>query len=70
MKTYGGVSVLTHVFLTSAFVGSEWSTSRPGHFTPRERAPGTRWKEAWVGLRTDLDDVKRRKFLILPGLEL
>jgi len=23
--------------------GGEWSASRPGHFIPRERAPGTHW---------------------------
>jgi len=28
--------------LTSALDGGEWSASRPGRFTPRERAPGTR----------------------------
>jgi hypothetical protein len=34
MKTYGGVDVQTHVFLTSALVGGEWSASRPGRVTP------------------------------------
>jgi hypothetical protein len=34
MKKYGGVDVHTHVFLTSALVGDEWSPSRPGRFTP------------------------------------
>jgi len=29
--------------LTSALDGNEWSDSRPGRFTPRERAPGTHW---------------------------
>jgi hypothetical protein len=29
--------------LTSALDGGEWSASRPGRFTPRERALGTRW---------------------------
>jgi hypothetical protein len=29
--------------LTSALDGGEWSASRPGRFTPRERAPGTHW---------------------------
>jgi hypothetical protein len=29
--------------LTSALDGSEWSASRPGRFTPTERAPGTHW---------------------------
>jgi hypothetical protein len=39
------------VFLTSALVGGEWSTSRPGRFTPGERAPGTHWIGGWVDLR-------------------
>jgi hypothetical protein len=34
MKAYGGVDVYIHIFLTSALVGGEWSTSRPGRFTP------------------------------------
>jgi hypothetical protein len=38
MKAYGGMEVLLHEFLTSALDGGEWLTSRPGHFTPRERA--------------------------------
>jgi hypothetical protein len=29
--------------LTSALDGSEWSVSRLGRFTPRERAPATHW---------------------------
>jgi hypothetical protein len=39
MNTYGGVDVQIHVFLTSTLVGGEWSASRPGSFTPGERAP-------------------------------
>jgi hypothetical protein len=35
-----------HVFLTSALNGSEWSASRPGRFTSRERAPATHWQWA------------------------
>jgi len=31
-------------FLTSALDGDEWSTSRSGRFTPKERAPGNNWK--------------------------
>jgi hypothetical protein len=38
MKAYGGVNAQIHVFLTSELVG-EWSASRPGSFTPGERAP-------------------------------
>jgi hypothetical protein len=41
MMTYGGVDVQTHVFLTSALAGDEWSSSRPARFTP-----GTHWIEA------------------------
>jgi hypothetical protein len=39
MKEYGGMDVETHVFLTSALDGGEWSTSRPGLFIPGEGAP-------------------------------
>jgi hypothetical protein len=52
MKAYGGIDV----FLTSALVGGEWSTSRPGRFIPGERAPEP---IGWVGPRTGLDEVKR-----------
>jgi hypothetical protein len=67
MKAYGGVDVYIHIFLTSALVGGEWSTSRPCYFTPGEIA---RWIGGWVDLRAGLDDLEKRKFLILPGLEL
>jgi hypothetical protein len=70
MKAYGGVDVQIHVFLTSALVGDERSASHPCHFTPGERVPGTHWIGGWVGPRASLDDVEKRKFLTLPGLEL
>jgi hypothetical protein len=41
MKTYGGVDVQTHVFLTSALVGDDWSAHLIG---------------GWVGPTSDLDD--------------
>jgi hypothetical protein len=46
--------------LTSVLDGGEWSSSCPGHFTPRERAPGTHWIGGWVGPRAILDAVKRK----------
>jgi hypothetical protein len=49
MKTYWGLD------------GDEWSASRPGRFTPRERSPGTRWIGGWVGPRAVLDAVVKRK---------
>jgi hypothetical protein len=63
MKTYGGVDVEIHVFLTSALVGGEWSASRPGRFTP-----GTHWIGGWVGPRTGLD-VEMRKFLMVASVK-
>jgi len=54
MKGYWGVEVL---LLTSALDGGEWSASCPGHFTSRERDPGTHWIGVWVGTRTILDVV-------------
>jgi hypothetical protein len=70
MKAYGEVEVTIDVLLTSALVGGEWSASRPCRFTPGERTLGTHWIGGWVGPRAGLDDVVKRKFLTLPGLEL
>jgi hypothetical protein len=47
--------------LTSALDGSEWSASRPGRFTPRERAPDTHWTGGWLGPRAVLAAVVKRK---------
>jgi len=46
--------------LTSALDGGECSISRPGRFTPRERAPGSRWIGVWVGPKAGLDTPMRR----------
>jgi hypothetical protein len=34
MKAYEQVDVYTHIILTLAIVGGEWSASRPCRFTP------------------------------------
>jgi hypothetical protein len=47
--------------LTSALDGDEWSASRPGRFTPKERAPGTHWIGGWVGPGAVIDAVVKRK---------
>jgi hypothetical protein len=67
MKAYCGVEVQHHWFFD---LRGEWPASRLGRFTPRERAPGTHWIEAWVGLRAGLDAVgKKKNSLLLPGIE-
>jgi len=43
MKAYWGSGGITTHSLTSALDGAEWSASRPGRLTPREKAPGTHW---------------------------
>jgi hypothetical protein len=70
MKTYGGVDVYIHIFLTSALIRGEWSASRPGRLTPGKRTPSTHWIGGWVDHRASLDDMKKRKFLTLLGLKL
>jgi hypothetical protein len=47
--------------LTSALDGGEWSASRPGRFTSSERSPGTYWIGCWLGPRTVLNAVVKRK---------
>jgi hypothetical protein len=42
----------------------------PGRFTPGERALGTNWIGGRVDPRAGLNDVEKKKFLTLPGLEL
>jgi hypothetical protein len=59
MKAYGGVDVYSHVFLTSAVVGGEWSASRLCRFTPGVRAPGAHWVGGWVDPRDSLDDLEK-----------
>jgi hypothetical protein len=55
MKAYGGMDVQIHIFVTSALAGKVLRY-------PLDRR--------LVGPRVSLDDVEKRKFLNLPGLEL
>jgi hypothetical protein len=70
MTAYGGMDVYIHIFLTSALARGEWSASRTCRYTLGEKSPGTHWIGGWVDPRASLDDVEKRKFLTLPGLEL
>jgi hypothetical protein len=62
---YGGMDVQTHVFLTSALVGGEWSALRPISFTP-----DTHWLGGWLGPQVHLDNMEKWKFMTLPELKL
>jgi hypothetical protein len=63
------VDVSINVFLTSALDRVSGQFHSPAALPP-EKAPGTHWIGCWVGPRASVDDVEKRKFLILPGLEL
>jgi hypothetical protein len=51
-------------YVTSALDGGERSASHPCRFTTREKAPGTHWIGGWMGPRTVLDTVVKRKISI------
>jgi hypothetical protein len=61
---YALKEVWLHSFLSSALDGGEWSSSRPGRFTP-----GTHCVGDWVASRATLNAVRKRKILHLPGIE-
>jgi hypothetical protein len=42
----------------------------PAALPPRIKPPGTHWLGGWVGPSASLEDVEKRHFLTLPGLEL
>jgi hypothetical protein len=61
MKTYWRSGGIARRNLISALDGDEWSVSRPGRFTPRERSPDTHWIGGWMSPRAGLDAVETRK---------
>jgi hypothetical protein len=58
LKSYGGVDVEIHVFLTSALVGGEGSASRPNRVTALERVPCSHRIGGWMGFEVGLDDME------------
>jgi hypothetical protein len=66
------VNFLTEHHAIKAYWGSggnrgEWLASRPGDFTPGERARGIHWIGGLVGPRTGLDEVTKRKIPSAAG---
>jgi hypothetical protein len=59
MKQCGGNGFINPHFLDSALARGERSASRPGRFTPGERAPGVRWIGGWADPRAGLDDMEK-----------
>jgi hypothetical protein len=55
-------------YLTSVLDVGEWSASRPGRFSSRERAAGTDWIGGWVDPGAGLDTVSREKFPAPAGI--
>jgi hypothetical protein len=51
MEAYWGSGGIAALILNLGTSGGEWSASRPGRFTPKERAPDTHWTGGWVGHR-------------------
>jgi hypothetical protein len=70
VRRSGGVA---SAYLTSAVDADEWSASRIGRFTSRERERGTRGTEGWVGSWAVVNVVQSRKiscfcWRLHPGL--
>jgi len=61
MKTYGGVEVYLHTFLTSAWDGGEWSASHTICFTPSAHCIG-----GWADPGACLDVVWQKENIPAP----
>jgi hypothetical protein len=55
MKTYGGVDIWIHVFLTSELSVDKWSVSYPGRFRPGKRDADNHSMKDWMDPRTGLN---------------
>jgi hypothetical protein len=60
MKSYGGMKVELHQFLTKALAAGEWFASRPAALSPGKQLPGG-WADPKDGV-----DVTERKSLAPP----
>jgi hypothetical protein len=68
MKTYWGVELCLHVFLTSALGGVEWSVLRQSSFSCGVIDTGTHLIGGWVDPRACLDAVgKTQNSIFAPA---
>jgi hypothetical protein len=67
MKMYGGADVQIHIFLTLVLIGGKWSVSRTAALPPEKEPPplGIHCKSGRVGPEAGMDDVEKRKLLII-----
>jgi len=61
LKTYGGVEVRFHAFLTLALDGGEQSASCPPPLYSEEGAFSAQWTGGWVDHRASMDVVAKEK---------
>jgi hypothetical protein len=65
MKTYGGVEMYFHAFLTSALGIGDWSASHTSRFTLGKRTSSTHCVGGWVGPRAGLNVASEGKSPVL-----
>jgi hypothetical protein len=61
MKIYGGVEIQVHASIILSLNGGQWTALFPGHFAPWGRALGAHWIGGWIGFKSYLDAVEKRK---------
>jgi hypothetical protein len=67
---YGEVDAYFHIFLNSTLAGGKWPASRPAALHPGKEPPGDHWIGGCCDPRDGMDNVEKKKFFTLPGLEL
>jgi hypothetical protein len=70
MKIRGEVEVQLHNSSPRHWMETSVQLHAPAALPSEERAPSTYCIGGWVDPTTGLDDLEKRKFLTLPGLEL
>jgi len=65
----GGIAPRIYNLDNRCIGGGEWSSSRSGHFSPGVGAPRIHQLGGWVGLRTSLDAVAKRKISPVSPIE-